>query len=219
VGAEYLVYAPSGGAFTVNLSAMSSARTLNVEWFNPATGVSIPSGTVPAGSTARSFTPPFSGDAVLYLVDAGGHAAPPAALPTSYAAAGQAGASYGFRIRATDAAGNLGPYSGISRIGPTGTTGVEPVGGELAFALEGVRPNPTHGSPLAVWFTLPVSAPARLELFDIAGRRLSWQDVGTLGAGRHSVQLAADRRLPPGLFLVRLTQGGASRATRVAVVQ
>src|SRR5262249_37595127 len=31
VGAEYLVYSPGGGSFTVDVSAMSSARTLNVE--------------------------------------------------------------------------------------------------------------------------------------------------------------------------------------------
>ena len=74
VGAEYLIYAPNGGAFTVNLSAMSSSRTLNVEWFNPSTGATTAGGAVPAGSSSRSFTPPFSGDAVLYLVDSTGHA-------------------------------------------------------------------------------------------------------------------------------------------------
>jgi len=35
---KYLVYAPTGGSFTVNLSAMSGSRTLSVEWFNPSTG-------------------------------------------------------------------------------------------------------------------------------------------------------------------------------------
>lgn len=73
VGAEYLVYAPAGGSFTVDLSAMSSARTLAVEWFNPATGTATPGESVPAGSSAHEFTPPFSGDAVLYLVDTAGH--------------------------------------------------------------------------------------------------------------------------------------------------
>jgi hypothetical protein len=73
VGAEYLVYAPSEGPFTVDLSAMSSARMLAVEWFNPATGTTISEGPVPAGSRSRSFTPPFRGDAVLYLVDVAGH--------------------------------------------------------------------------------------------------------------------------------------------------
>jgi len=73
VGAEYLVYAPAGGSFTVDLSAMSSTRTLAVEWFNPATGTATPGESVPAGSSAHEFTPPFSGDAVLYLVDSAGH--------------------------------------------------------------------------------------------------------------------------------------------------
>ena len=81
VGAEYLIYAPNGGSFTVNLSAMSSARTLNVEWFNPATGATTVATPVPAGSSSRSFTPPFSGDAVLYLVDSAGHAGSVAAPP------------------------------------------------------------------------------------------------------------------------------------------
>jgi HYDIN/CFA65/VesB-like, Ig-like domain/Putative collagen-binding domain of a collagenase len=61
---EYLVYAPNGGSFTVNLAG--TAGTLAVEWLNPTTGAITSSGTVPGGSTL-SFTPPFSGDAVLYL--------------------------------------------------------------------------------------------------------------------------------------------------------
>jgi Family of unknown function (DUF6298)/Putative collagen-binding domain of a collagenase len=73
-GAEYLVYAPSGGRFTVDLAAMPASRTLRSEWFNPATGQVIAGKTVPAGSFAQIFTPPFSGDALLYLVDASGHA-------------------------------------------------------------------------------------------------------------------------------------------------
>jgi hypothetical protein len=69
-GAEYVVYAPSGGTFTVNLSA--TARPLNVTWFNPATGVSTAVAAITGGSN-KSFTAPFSGDAVLYIVDAAGH--------------------------------------------------------------------------------------------------------------------------------------------------
>lgn len=62
--AEYLVYLPSGGTVTVNLSA--TTQVLNVEWFNPSTGTTSSGGTVTGGSTL-SFTAPFSGDAVLYL--------------------------------------------------------------------------------------------------------------------------------------------------------
>jgi hypothetical protein len=73
-GAEYLVYVPSGGSVTVDLSAMSGSRRLSVEWFNPASGEAITGDPIPAGSASQSFRPPFSGDAVLYLADTVRHA-------------------------------------------------------------------------------------------------------------------------------------------------
>jgi Family of unknown function (DUF6298)/Putative collagen-binding domain of a collagenase len=72
-GAEYLVYAPSGGSFTVDLSAMPDSRMLAVEWLNPATGNTIFQDPIRAGASSQSFTAPFGGDAVLYLVDVRGH--------------------------------------------------------------------------------------------------------------------------------------------------
>ena len=69
-GAEYLIYAPDGGPFTVDLSAMPNSRNLAVEWFNPSTSTATTGQSIPAGSSLQSFTPPFPGDAVLYLVDA-----------------------------------------------------------------------------------------------------------------------------------------------------
>jgi hypothetical protein len=73
VGAEYLAYAPAGGAFTLDLSAMPNSRRLAVEWFNPASGQTITERPINAGSHSQWFSPPFSGDAVLYLVDTAGH--------------------------------------------------------------------------------------------------------------------------------------------------
>ncbi|HEV8246953.1 MAG TPA: putative collagen-binding domain-containing protein, partial [Polyangiaceae bacterium] len=75
VGAEMLVYAPAGGTFTVDLSA-STGRTMDYEWFDPATGMVVDSGSVPGGDAAQSFTTPGSvtTDAVLYIVDHAGHA-------------------------------------------------------------------------------------------------------------------------------------------------
>ena len=61
---EFLVYAPSGGNFIVNLSGV--AGQLAVEWMNPATGAKTAGAPVSGGSTL-TFTPPFGGDAVLYL--------------------------------------------------------------------------------------------------------------------------------------------------------
>ncbi|MEN6604192.1 MAG: putative collagen-binding domain-containing protein [Bryobacteraceae bacterium] len=62
--AEYLVYAPSGGSFTVNLR--KSAGAFAVEWLNPETG-SVFYGDPATGGRVQTFTAPFSGDAVLYL--------------------------------------------------------------------------------------------------------------------------------------------------------
>jgi hypothetical protein len=64
---EFLVYTDTGGAFTVDLS--NTSRSLGVEWLNPVTGAKTTGPSVAGGSARQSFTPPFSGDAVLYIYD------------------------------------------------------------------------------------------------------------------------------------------------------
>jgi hypothetical protein len=63
-GSEYLVYAPEGGEFVVNLSAAKG--DLLAEWFNPNTGEKI-TGIKTTGGGNRGFTVPFDQDAVLYI--------------------------------------------------------------------------------------------------------------------------------------------------------
>ena len=87
-----------------------------------------------------------------------------------------------------------------------------------AFALEQVAPNPASGGDMTVGFTLPDNTRARLELFDIAGRLVESREVGSLGAGRHAVQLAAMPR-HSGIHFVRLTQGSRTAQNRVAIIQ
>jgi hypothetical protein len=84
----------------------------------------------------------------------------------------------------------------------------------LRFALDGARPNPGAGG-LNVEFTLPEEAPARLDLLDVAGRRVASREMGPLGPGHHTVRLADG--LPVGVYLIRLTQG-VRLATSWAVV-
>jgi hypothetical protein len=67
-----VVYAPAGGAFTVDLSAVPASRRLAVQWLNPATGAEIKGNAVAGGSTRHAFTPPFAGDAVLFVADRAG---------------------------------------------------------------------------------------------------------------------------------------------------
>jgi len=87
-----------------------------------------------------------------------------------------------------------------------------------AFALEGVRPNPSPPGPLVVDFVLPSEAPATLELFDLAGRKVAGREVGALGAGRHSVNLGDGARIPAGVYVVRFRSGGESRSARAVVL-
>jgi len=63
-GKEYLIYTQQNGKVTVDLSHVSGKFI--VEWFNPMAGVSQ-QGLAVKGGASRSFAPPFSGDAVLYL--------------------------------------------------------------------------------------------------------------------------------------------------------
>ena len=131
---------------------------------------------------------------------------------TGFVDVGAAGGYY--KLSAVDVNGNEGGYAAL---GPEGTTDV-PDGAPLAFALERVRPNPVVGDRLSVEFMLPNAAPARLELLDVSGRRVFAREVGSLGPGRHTMDLAEGRRFAPGLYLVRLTQGADARVRRVAVI-
>ena len=62
-GVEYLVYQPFRGAFKVDVSK----GAYQFEWLNPATNKIALSGMVTVPSGSYLFTPPFQGDAVLYL--------------------------------------------------------------------------------------------------------------------------------------------------------
>lgn len=87
----------------------------------------------------------------------------------------------------------------------------------LALALEGARPNPAVGSVM-LSFTLPDASAARLDLFDLNGRRLASRDVGARGAGRH-VERFEGNKLAPGLYWASLTHGGRTLRVRLAVTR
>jgi hypothetical protein len=97
-----------------------------------------------------------------------------------------------------------------------GETWVE-LPGALVLALRASGANPTRG-PLRAAFTLPAAAPATLELVDLAGRRLVAQEVGSLGVGSHVVELTPARPLVPGIYWMRLTQGGRRLTAKAVVV-
>jgi hypothetical protein len=94
--------------------------------------------------------------------------------------------------------------------------GGRPAAGRLA--IERCWPNPVRGGHALVGFELSSDAPADLEVFDLAGRRLA-EFAGLHGAGPHQIELGAGGALEPGVYLVRLTQAGASASRRVTVLE
>jgi hypothetical protein len=62
-GAEYLVYQPSSGSFTVNLLS----GTYQYEWLDPSQNRTTRTGRLTASGGPRFFRSPIRGDAVLYL--------------------------------------------------------------------------------------------------------------------------------------------------------
>jgi hypothetical protein len=93
----------------------------------------------------------------------------------------------------------------------------KPSGALAAFALHGAVPNPARGD-FTISFRLPDAAPARIEVFDVAGRRVASEEVGPMGAGAHRVALAAGG-LRGGIYLVRLSRGAAHRTARAVLLR
>jgi hypothetical protein len=174
-GAEYLVYLPPGGSgnasVEVNLTAPSG--TLMVEWFNPRTGNTVAGGTTQGGSS-RTFTAPFSGDAVLYIYQP---AVPPPTLAisnvTAFALDTQAWVSWSTNVPATSQVSY-----GISPTLQTSTTETAVYTIAHHVLLSGLAPdtayryvarsrdqagNPAASAPLS-FKTAPVSGTPRARL-------------------------------------------------------
>ncbi|HEY6196477.1 MAG TPA: hypothetical protein VI504_15705 [Candidatus Eisenbacteria bacterium] len=173
-----------------------------------------------SGATQLHWTPSNAPDLIGYRLY---RAQDPAFVPapdnllvstaeTGYVDPAAAGSSY--KLSAVDVHGN---ESAFVAVGPT--TDAPGDGRPLAFGLGGVLPNPSHGAAMRAVFTLARDAPARLELFDASGRRSEIREVGSLGPGRHELELGGSRSLAPGLYLLRLTQGARSQVARVTVVR
>ncbi len=66
-------------------------------------------------------------------------------------------------------------------------------------------------------FTVPAHlvGPARLDLFDVAGRRVDTLWEGDAAAGTTEAVWSAAPRTPPGTYFARLTAGGAAATVRV----
>lgn len=94
-------------------------------------------------------------------------------------------------------------------------TGVDPRNG-VSLSIARIAPNPAAGR-FTVSFALPASGAARLELIDLAGRRVVERDLSGLGAGSHQITIDRARDLSPGMYFLRLTQEGRSVSRRIVI--
>jgi hypothetical protein len=172
--------------------AMATADHVSLEWYAPAAG-----GTR-ATLYRRQGTEPWS---TLASIASNAHGA------IRYEDSDvRAGERYEYRLGVVEADGER--FAGDTEV-------VVPA---AALSLDSVRPNPADRDVI-VSFSLPSPAPARLDLLDLAGRRVRSVEVPLGALGRQVVNLGAGPALPPGLYLVRLTQAGRSASSRVAIVR
>ena len=88
----------------------------------------------------------------------------------------------------------------------SGTLGVGLDGAHGGFMLAPPAPNPLRGSTLSLRFSAP-AGPARLDLFDAAGRRMLVRVLFSSG-GSQLMRLDEAARLAPGVYTLRLTAAG-----------
>jgi hypothetical protein len=79
------------------------------------------------------------------------------------------------------------------------------------------RINPS--AAMSVTFTLPLAAPARLEVVDASGRRVMARSLDGVAAGPHTLDLARDGELPAGIYFVRLSQGARMVSARSVILR
>ncbi len=116
------------------------------------------------------------------------------------------GGRYGYRLGIPGATGEV--FRGEAWID---------VPSQLALALHGLQPSPAVRD-LVVSFTLPRRDDARIELLDLAGRRVLGRDLVDFAPGRHTLRL--DGTLPPsGMYFLRLTQNERTVTARAPVMK
>jgi hypothetical protein len=97
-----------------------------------------------------------------------------------------------------------------------GTVAVQPPDVSPWLALAPLA-TPARGN-IALSVTLPGDERAKLELIDVAGRRVRSRELAAGAPGRRTVRLSERGELPSGVYLVRLTQGRSAVVARIVLV-
>jgi hypothetical protein len=105
----------------------------------------------------------------------------------------------------------------IARIAVTDLAAVGGPGAARVVALDPVRPNPVTAAA-TLRFALASAGRARVEVFDLNGRRVATALDESVSAGPHELSVAT-HAWRPGIYLCRLEAGGVTRVRRMAVVR
>ncbi len=88
-----------------------------------------------------------------------------------------------------------------------------------AFSLAGFTPNPAPAGSARVAFSLADRTPATIEVVDVTGRRVASERLEAPSPGAGSIAIAPRAGLAPGLYFVKLTQGGSTLVRRGSVMR
>ncbi len=131
------------------------------------------------------------------------------------------GSALFYRVTAVDVHGNESEPSNEASVGIVTGIGSDSAT-VVSLRMNQPFPNPSAGSA-RVRFSLPGSGPVQIDLFDLAGRRVYRDDLGTLPAGWHERGVLGrdsnGARLASGMYLLRLTHGGQVRTAKFAVAR
>lgn len=99
---------------------------------------------------------------------------------------------------------------------PTGVIAIEAL--PTTYALHAVAPNP-FGASTTIRFDLPRAGQARLEIFNVMGRRVRVLENGEMNPGRYAPvwdgRDEAGRSVSPGVYFVRMQAGDFSATEKV----
>src|SRR4029077_10973853 len=97
-----------------------------------------------------------------------------------------------------------------------GEVGIDvPTNAVLAFL--GARLDP-RGRHVVLAFSVATRDPVRIDLLDVAGRRVLAREIAPSGAGPQTLDLGSSAGFRSGIYLVRITQSGRKIKGKVAIV-
>ncbi len=85
------------------------------------------------------------------------------------------------------------------------------------LSFEGVFPNPTRDQ-MVVRFVLQSPERVAVDLLDVTGRRIAHREAGNGNPGRYEIALDSEW-LPPGVYVVKLSQGTFYELRRVVILK